>query len=93
MAGRLRRACSAPCSSLMVTRWWLAVVMVQVVGEGYTCSGHLEVEKPRLWWPHLMSDTPGHMMEVVTSPHSPSSCMCMWRTWPMAATSTAYLLG
>jgi len=36
----------------------------QVVGEGYTCSGHLEVEKPRLWWPHLMSDTPGHMMEL-----------------------------
>ena len=50
--------------------------MVQVVGEGHSCSGHIEVEKPRLWWPHLMSDTPGHMLEVGAPSHPAAGGAC-----------------
>ena len=29
------------------------------VGELHGCKGKLEVKNPNLWWPYLMSETPG----------------------------------
>jgi len=34
----------------------------QVATEAHSCTGEMVVVQPNLWWPHLMSEQPGHMM-------------------------------
>ncbi len=29
------------------------------IAESFSCNGQLEVSQPQLWWPYLMSETPG----------------------------------
>jgi len=36
----------------------------QTVAEAFTCSSHLEVSQPHLWWPYLMSETPGKWKSI-----------------------------
>ena len=36
----------------------------QVGLEVHACSGEMVIDKPNLWWPHLMAEQPGHMMMV-----------------------------
>ncbi len=31
----------------------------ETVAEDFSCKGQLEIQKPQLWWPYLMSETPG----------------------------------
>ena len=37
---------------------------MQVATEAHSCTGEMVVVQPNLWWPHLMSEQPGHMMMV-----------------------------
>ena len=31
----------------------------ETVAEAFNCNSQLEVKQPQLWWPYLMSETPG----------------------------------
>lgn len=33
----------------------------ETVGEAFSCNSQIEVKQPQLWWPYLMSETPGYM--------------------------------
>ena len=35
-----------------------------MVSETFSCSGSLQLQTPRLWWPYLMSEEPGYMYQM-----------------------------
>ncbi len=38
----------------------------ETVAEDFSCKGQLEIQKPQLWWPYLMSETPGLNKEIIS---------------------------
>ncbi len=38
-----------------------------MVGEASQCQGAITVAQPSLWWPHLMAETAGHLLELRVS--------------------------
>jgi len=37
------------------------------VGEVFSCAGNMKLTSPHLWWPYLMSETPGYMYQLKIS--------------------------
>jgi len=37
------------------------------VGEVFSCAGNMQLTSPQLWWPYLMSETPGYMYQLKIS--------------------------
>jgi len=42
----------------------------EVVDEAFSCSGNIDLQSPKLWWPYLMSENPGHMYTFRVSVYS-----------------------
>ena len=35
-----------------------------VVGEWFSCAATQTLQSPKLWWPYLMSEQPGHLYQL-----------------------------
>ncbi|XP_023331589.1 beta-glucuronidase [Eurytemora carolleeae] len=38
-----------------------------VVGDLHSCQGDIKIKNPALWWPYLMSETPGYMHQLLVT--------------------------